>query len=54
MQWKDRASGVEGDVGETIEWGTLGAVFELPETFSLEVSWRVAHELVSVGVTKRF
>ena len=54
VQWKDKEAGVKGDVGETIEWGTLGAVVELPGRLTLEVSWRIAHELVTVGVTRRF
>jgi hypothetical protein len=54
VQWKDKAKGVGGDVGETVEWGTMGAVLELSGKASLEVSWRIAHELVSIGVSRRF
>ncbi len=55
-QWKDDAHGdaVGGDSGESLAWFTPGVVVHGPSETAFEVSYRTAHELVTISVSKRF
>jgi hypothetical protein len=54
--WKAEADGpaAAGDSGETLVWVTLGVAALLPGDLTVDVSTRLAHEIVTVGVSKRF
>jgi hypothetical protein len=56
VQWKDDARGdaVGGDSGKSLAWFTPGVVIHGPSETAFEVSYRTAHELMTIGVSKRF
>lgn len=49
-----RGDAVGGDSGESLAWFTPGVVMRGPAETAIEISYRTAHELITIGVSTRF